>query len=133
MESLSVLIMEKNKETGYLERELGSYTISNNGNLIDSIYMIRENDKDTVHLRLTTERDVEDWEFSEILDYYDEDVLKDIVLSLEEVEDAYNPMWEVTFEFIDSQRKMENTLQDILNKHKKELDEIYNEIKKEEE
>jgi hypothetical protein len=133
MESLSVLIMEKNKETGYLERELGSYTISNNGNLIDSIYMIRENDKDTVHLRLTTEKDVEDWEFSEILDYYDEDVLKDIVLSWEEVEDAYNPMWEVTFEFIDSQHKMENILQDILNKHKKELDAIYNEIKKEEE
>lgn len=133
MESLSVLIMEKNKETGYLERELGSYTISNNGNLIDSIYMIRENDKDTVHLRLTTEKDVEDWEFSEILDYYDEDVLKDIVLSWKEVEDAYNPMWEVTFEFIDSQHKMENILQDILNKHKKELDAIYNEIKKEEE
>ncbi|HSQ33346.1 MAG TPA: DUF6762 family protein [Peptostreptococcaceae bacterium] len=132
MEPLSVLIMQKNKETGYLESELGSYTVSNNGNLIDNIYMVHENEKDIVHLKLTTERDVEDWEFSEILDYYDEDILKDSVLSFEEVEDAYNPTWEVTFEFVESQNKMQDKLQDILNKHKIELDEIYNEIKKEE-
>lgn len=132
METVSVLLMEKNKETGYLERELGSYTISDNGNLIDSIYMVHENEKDIVHLKLTTERDVEDWEFSEILDYYDEDVLKDVVLSFEEVDDTHNPTWEVTFEFIESQNKMQDKLQDILNKHKKELDEIYHEIQKEE-
>jgi hypothetical protein len=131
METVSVLLMEKNKETGYLERELGSYTISDNGNLIDSIYMVHENEKDIVHLKLTTERDVEDWEFSEILDYYDEDILKDFVLSCKEVDDTYNPMWEVTFEFTESQSKMENKLQEILDKHKKELDEVYNEIKKE--
>ena len=129
METVSVLLMEKNKETGYLERELGSYTISDSGNLIDSIYMVHENEKDIVHLKLTTERDVEDWEFSEILDYYDEDILKDIILSFEEVEDTYNPMWEVTFEFIESHSKLESKLQDILDKHKKELNAIYDEIK----
>ena len=132
MEPLSVLIMQKNKETGFLERELGSYTLSNNGNLIDSIYVVNEDEYDIVHLQLTTERDVEDWEFSEILDYYDEDIFKDIVLSFKEVEDTYNPTWEVTFEFIESQSEMKNKLQSIVDIHKKELDEIYDELKNEE-
>lgn len=132
MEPLALLIMQKNKETGYFEREVGSYTVSSNADLVDSIYMIHENEKNIVHLKLTTERDVEDWEFSEILDYYDEDIFKDIILSCEEVEDVYNPTWEVAFEFIESQGEMQNKLQEIVNIHKKELDEIYNELKKEE-
>lgn len=129
MESSGLILMEKNKENGYFEREIGTYSITNNLNLIESIYMINKDEKSIIYLKLTTDRDVEDWEFSAILDYYDDEILKDAVLSFEEVEDAYNPTWKVTFEFIDSQEGMQIKLEDILNKHKNELDEVYNEIK----
>lgn len=129
MEPFVVILMEKNKENGFLENEMGRYPIADYGNLIDSIYVIKEEEKDIVHLKVTTEKEVMDWEFSAILDYYDEEALMEGVLSYKEVEEAYNPTWKVMFELIPSQEKMKKKLEDILSKHKKELEEVYNEIK----
>ncbi|CAH2212535.1 DUF6762 family protein [Tepidibacter aestuarii] len=133
MESFALVLMQKNKETLEIEKEIGSYTISSNLDLINGIYMACEDEKNIVHLKLTTEKDVEDWEFSAILDYYDDEVLNDIVLSVKEIEDAYNPTWEVTFEFVDSKDGMQSKIEAILDKHKKELDDVYAEIKDREE
>ncbi|WP_099191216.1 DUF6762 family protein [Tepidibacter mesophilus] len=133
MESFALILMQKNKETLEIEKEIGSYTISDNLDLIDGIYMTSEDEKNIVHLKLTTEKDVENWEFSAILDYYDDEVLNQLVLSVKEIEDAYNPTWEVTFEFVDSQDGMQSKIEAILDKHKKELDDVYAEIKDKEE
>ncbi|WP_141228403.1 DUF6762 family protein [Anaeromicrobium sediminis] len=121
--------MEKNKESGVLEKEIENYTISNHGNLIESIYMIHEEEKDLVYVKITTDKDVEDWEFPAILDYYDEDTLKNVALSCKEIEDTYNPTWEVVVEFIPIQDEMQKKLQALLNKHKEQLDEVYDTIK----
>ncbi|MCT4509653.1 MAG: hypothetical protein N4A48_13025 [Tepidibacter sp.] len=133
MESFALVLMQKNKETLEIEKEIGSYTIGSNVDLIDGIYMTCEDEKNIVHLKITTEKDVEDWEFSAILDYYDDEVLNGIVLSVKEIEDAYNPTWEVTFEFVDSQDGMQSKIESIIDKHKKELDDVYAEIKDREE
>lgn len=133
MESFALVLMQKNKETLEIEKEIGSYTISSNLDLIDGIHMTCEEEKNIVHLKLSTEKDVEDWEFSAILDYYDDEVLNGMVLSIKEIEDAYNPTWEVTFEFVDSQDGMQSKIESILDKHKKELDDVYAEIKDREE
>ncbi|WFD09351.1 DUF6762 family protein [Tepidibacter hydrothermalis] len=133
MESFALILMQKNKETLEIEKEIGSYTIGSNLDLINGIYMTCEDEKNIVHLKLTTEKDVEDWEFSAILDYYDDEVLNELILSVKEIEDAYNPTWEVDFEFVDSQDGMQSKIESILDKHKKELDEVYAEIKDKEE
>ncbi len=133
MEPFTIMIMEKNKESELLEKEVGSYTISQYGNLIHNIYMMGKEEKSIVYMKITTDKDVEDWEFSAILDYYDEEVLKEIVLSCREVEDTYNPVWEVTFEFVPSQEGMQKKLEEILTIHKQELDEVYAEIKEKQE
>ena len=129
METNAIIIMEKNSVTGILEREVGVYSISNDLNLVDGIYMMKVDDKEIVHLKLTTDRDVEDWEFSAILDYYDDEIYNDEVISISEVEDTFNPVWELTFELLGFEDDMEEKLERILAKHSKELSEVYEEIK----
>ncbi|TCO74561.1 DUF6762 family protein [Marinisporobacter balticus] len=129
MESFSVILMEKNKESGLLEKEIENYTITNHGNLIERIYMMHEDEKDLVYVRITTDKDVEDWEFSAILDYYDEDILKDVALSCKEIDETYNPTWEVILAFIPTHEDMQKKLEDLLNKHKHTLDQVYDTIK----
>ncbi len=129
MESFALMLMQKNKETGEIEKEIGSYTVSNNLDLISGIYMTCEDGKNIVHLKISTEKDVKDWEFSAVLDYYDDEVLSGLALCVKEIEDAYNPTWEVDFEFVDSQGGMQSKIEAILDKHRQELDEVYAEIK----
>ncbi|MBB6217726.1 hypothetical protein HNQ80_003849 [Anaerosolibacter carboniphilus] len=128
MEALVLMLMEKDPETGVFSNEVGSYTIQEHGNLVEGIYLIHKEEQDLVFLKLTTDRDVDDWEYDAVLDYYDMDVMKETVLSIEESE-GYNPVWEVSFEFMDSQDGMESLLAAILGKHRLILDEVYEAIK----
>lgn len=134
MEPVVVMMMEKDLDTGFLSKEKGSYTIREDGNLIDSIYMVQDEGLEIVHVKLTTDRDVEDWEYAAILDYYDQDQLKDMILSFEEIEESYNPTWEITMPFTQGQLDMEDRLNHLLKDHKNQLIRVYGEIehKKEE-
>ena len=120
--------MEKDRITGFLHREIGSYTIENNGELIESIYLYDEDDKARVNLRLTVERDVEDWEFSAIFEEYDMSDLEQHINTFIELDEFFNPVWEVTFDFIENQNAMERILDTIMSLHKQELDRVYGEI-----
>ncbi len=134
MEQMVVMLMEKEKDTGYLTKEIGSYRVMEGGVYINTIYLVDQKGEKTVHLRLTTDRDLEDWEYAAVFDYYDTDVFGQSNLSIVEVEEEFNPVWEITFPFIDSQEGMENILESILAIHKTELNSTYEGIldKKEE-
>lgn len=123
MEETTVILMERNKETGYLEKEINSYTLQENGNLVDGIYLVKENDTEIIHLKLTTDRDVEDSEFDAIYDNYNGEEFGEMITSIEEVDDTYNPTWEVVFPFIENRDIFQNKLQEVLNRHKEILDE----------
>ncbi|MGN1230890.1 MAG: DUF6762 family protein, partial [Anaerotignum sp.] len=69
MEETVIVIMLKDAETGFLEKELGAYSISENGELIFNIYA--EGEEKKVVLRLTCERELQDWEYDAVYDYYD--------------------------------------------------------------
>lgn len=137
MEPMVVMLMEKEQDTGYLTKEIGSYRIMEGGQYIDSIYLTNKEGERTVHLRLTTDRDLEDWEYEAVFDYYDTEVFGQQIRSIVEVvevEEEFNPVWEITFPFIDSQEGMETMLERILTIHKTELNSTYEGIqdKKEE-
>lgn len=124
-----IVIMLKNKQTGFLEKEIGNYTIDENEGLIVNVFATEEESEIKVHLKLTVDRDVEDWEFDAIYDYYDEETVKSEALEVLEVEDCYNPTWEVIFDFINSQEGMEEKLNKILECHRKEINDVYEAIK----
>ena len=129
MEETVIVIMQKNKGTGFLERELGSYSVSSSENLIYNIFALEDEGKISVHMRLTTERDLADWEFSAVFDYYDAEPLLKECDTVESDDSLYNPMWEVRFDFSESQRGMEDKISTILDIHKTELDSVYEAIK----
>ena len=79
----------------------------------------------TVFLKLTCERDVSDWEYNAILDYYDTETVKPFVDTIEELEEEYNPVWLVSFPFLEQQQQMEQKLCSILQAHQKELNSVY--------
>lgn len=127
MEETVIVIMLKDEETGFLEKELGAYSISENGELIFNIYA--EGEEKKVVMRLTCERELQDWEYDAVYDYYDTETVGALVDSIEEEDGHYDPVWVVTFPFAEEQDVMEQKLTDILDAHKEELLSVYEAIK----
>ncbi|MGN0135575.1 DUF6762 family protein [Anaerotignum sp.] len=127
MEETVIVIMLKDAETGFLEKELGAYSLSENSELIFNIYA--EGEEDQVVMRLTCERELQDWEYDAVYDYYDTETVGALVDSIEEEDGHYDPVWVVTFPFTKEQDAMEEKLTTILNAHKEELLSVYEAIK----
>ena len=110
MEEAAIVLMLKEKESGFLTKELGCYTVSGKESLLDRIY---------------AEKEAEDWEYDAIFDYYDADALQDVVDTVAEEEGHLNPVWVVTFPFVDEAEAMEQRLSAILQAHDAELQSVY--------
>ncbi|WMI80461.1 DUF6762 family protein [Anaerotignum sp. MB30-C6] len=128
MEEAVIVIMLKDKETGFLEKELGSYTLSENVGMVYNIYAEQADEGKKVVLRLTCNKEIEDWEYDAIFDYYDTEVLSTIADGVEEEDGHYNPVWVVRFPYSDVYEEMEHRLSDIIEIHNKELLSVYDAI-----
>lgn len=134
MEETYLVLMLKDKETGFLDKELSAYKIGDNEDLIVNIFVTEEeDDKLIVHLKITTDKDCEDWEFDAIYDYYDNAIYDGLILSFSEETEVYNPTFLLTFEYNDNDSEMENFIRKILALHKNELNDVYEAIKDKEE
>ncbi len=127
LEETFLVLMLKDKNTGFFEKELCAYNIQENEEFIVNMYAEEYNNNTMVHIKLTTNKEVEDWEFDAIYDYYDVDIFKEIG-NCQEVEDCFNPTWEIVVPFLEKE-EMEQTITDILAIHKKEIFEVYETIK----
>ena len=128
MEETVIVIMLKDEKTGFLDKELGSYTLSEDSELIFNIYA-EGGEGDTIVLRLTCNKELQDWEYDAVYDYYDMDAVKALVDDMEEEDGHYDPVWIVRFPFIEDQDAMEAKLSQIIEAHKKELLSVYDVIK----
>ena len=125
MEETTIVIMLKDEETGFLDQELGSYSVPERAELIWSIY-VKSNE---VVLRLSCDRELEDWEYEAVFDYYDTEPVGALVDTIIEEEGHCDPVWIVGFPFIDDQDAMEGKLAKILQAHEKELRSVCDAIK----
>ncbi|HCT63907.1 MAG TPA: hypothetical protein DIC60_01280 [Lachnospiraceae bacterium] len=128
MEETVIVIMLKDSKTGFLEKELGCYKITEDENLIYNTYAVEDGEKTKVFMKLTTDREVEDWEFEAIYDYYDNETISPFVTSIEEDTECYNPTWCITFDFVSNIEEMEEKIGRILKLHKQELQSVYEAI-----
>ena len=127
MEDTVIVIMLKDAETGFLEKELGAYTLPENGGLVFNIYA--EGEEKNVVLRLTCDRELQDWEYDAVYDYYDPETVGALVDSIEEEDGHYDPVWVAHFPFAEEQDVMEEKLRAILDAHQEELLSVYEAIK----
>jgi len=125
MEETVIVIMLKDAETGFLEKELGAYSLPENSGLIFNIYAEGE----TVVLRLTCDKELQDWEYDAVYDYYDPETVGPLVDSIEEEDGHFDPVWVVRCPFAEEQEVMEEKLADILQAHQEELLSVYEAIK----
>ena len=123
------VIMLKNKETGFLEKELGSLNINKNDEYIVNLFVLKEDDGEKLHLRISTDRDVEDWEYGAIFDNYNYDSYGDNVIEIDETDNDYNPVWEIVIDYDDNLSVVEERVAEILDIHSNELKRVYEEIK----
>jgi hypothetical protein len=123
-----IVIMLKDSETGFLDKELASLTLNENEDYIVNLFAIDEADGRKLHIRLSTGRDVSDWEYEAIFDYYDSNCFGDSVISVTDIDDDYNPAWEVIMDYDEDIAALEEKVIDVLSKHKTEMNDVFETI-----
>lgn len=126
MEESAIILMLKEAETGFLVKEMGSYAVEER--LIHKIYAQEIAGEVKVFLCLTCDKELEDWEYSAVFDYYDTEVFGEEIESIQEEEGFANPCWTLVFSFILQQEAMEEKLNKILRVHEDELQSVYEAI-----
>ena len=128
MDDTIIVIMLKNKNTGFLEKELASLDLTENVEYIVNIFAVDEEDCRKLHIKLSTERDVADWEYSAIYDYYDTDSFNGKAQVID-ADDDYNPVWELVIDYVDDIPILEEKVAELLAIHKKEIEDVFETIK----
>ena len=83
MDYSSLILMEKDKETGIVVKEVGSYNVSEGAEHIKSFYVLG----DAVYIKFDTNKDVEEWEYSAIYDVFNMNSFEQEGFEIEEVEE----------------------------------------------
>ncbi len=109
MDFSAVVLMEREKETNFLVKELGSYEVHDGAEYITKLFY----DGEKVNLYFDTNKEVEDWEFSAIYDLFDENAFSGVVSSLEVYDEEFNPTWIVTFDYDEDHGVFAERLNDI--------------------
>ncbi len=124
MDFSSIVLMEKDKETKFLTRELGSYQVNEGAEYITKLFY----DGEKINLYFDTNKDVEEWEFSAIYDLFDEESFHDIVNSIELYDEEFNPTWVVTFDYDEDHNILSSRLNDICARVKEAIEKVFNDI-----
>lgn len=128
MEESAIVVMLKDQATSFLEKELGCYTVAQGVENVFGVYAVEEADETRVVLKLSCEKELSDWEYDAVFDYYDTEELEQLVDSIEEEEGHFNPVWKIVFPFSQEPNEMEEKLSAILEIHKRELESVYEAI-----
>lgn len=104
----SLVLMERDKDTNFLVKELGSYEVSDGAQYVTKFFY----QEDKVNMFFDTAKDVEEWEYTAIYDLFSEEEFINEGFSFEQVDDEYNPTWLLKFNFSEDHLVM----QEIINK-----------------
>ena len=66
MDFSSLVLMEKDKDTGFITKELGSFQVSEGALFVKKLFVLNGE----VNLLFDTNKDVEEWEYSAIYDLF---------------------------------------------------------------
>lgn len=129
MDFSSLVLMEKDKETGFITKELGSFEVNEGALFVRKLY---EQDN-VVYLYFDTNKDVEEWEYSAIYDLFNVDSFKDAGYEIEEVDDEYNPTYLLKMDYKEEHNEMKKLIDDAVNLIEEEMENVFEAIKGKEE
>lgn len=129
MDFSSLVLMEKDKETGFITKELGSFEVEEGALYVVKLYVI----DNVVNLYFDTNKDVEEWEYSAIFDLFNQEAFVDAGFEIEEDEEEYNPTYILKMPYIDDYSQMKESLNKALSIIKAEMENVFEAIKGKEE
>ncbi len=124
MDKYNILVlMEKNRATGFFIQTIDSYKIDSGLELIENAYLSEEEGEYFIFLVLTT-ADVEDYQYYGIYDLYNEEVFSKFNIDLLDGSGEYNPRWIVKLKYNEKRSEMESIINELLEIHKAELQRV---------
>jgi hypothetical protein len=125
MEFSSLVLMEKEKGTGFIVKELGSYEVGEGAEHIVKLFY----DGEKVNLYFDTHKDVEEWEYSAIFDLFETEQFEQRGYVIEEIDNEYNPTWLIKFEFDEEHSVMADKFDELCAIIKASVDKVFEDIK----
>ncbi|WP_061995546.1 DUF6762 family protein [Clostridium sp. ATCC 25772] len=125
MEFSSLVLMEREKETNYLVKELGSYEVGEGAEYVTKLFY----DGDEINLYFDTQRDVEEWEYTAIYDVFNEGKFEEKGFNIDVYDEEYNPTWIIKFQYDEEHEIIKEKLEKICLLIKQEMEKAFSEIK----
>lgn len=129
MDFSSLVLMEKDKKTGFITKELGSFEVNEGALYVRKLFVI----DNIVNLYFDTNKDVEEWEYSAIYDLFNKDVFIENGFEIDEDLDEYNPTFILKFKYSDEYIDMKEMIDKAVNLISKEMDNVFKNIEGKEE
>lgn len=129
MDFSSLVIMEKDKETGYIKKELGSFEVTEGAVYVTKLYEI----DGIVYLYFDTHKDVEEWEYSAIYDLFNTEVFQESGFKISEDDEEYNPTYILEMPYKEEHSEMKELLDKAVELIEQEMHNVFNAIQGKEE
>lgn len=129
MDYSSLILMERDNETGFVSKEVGSFQVSEGAEFVKNFYV----KGDTVYFIFDTKEDVEEWQYSAIYDLFDYELFKGEGLDIEGIEDEYNPTFLVKFEYKDDYDYLKEKLDLCIELVEESMEKVFKDIEGKEE
>lgn len=129
MDYSSLILMERDNETGFVSKEVGSFQVSEGAEFVKNFYV----KGDEVYFVFDTKEDVEEWQYSAIYDLFNYELFKGEGLDIEDVEDEYNPTFLVKFEYNDDYDYLKDKLDLCIELVEEAMEKVFKDIEGKEE
>ena len=113
--------MEKDKETGFITKELGSFEVNEGALYVKKLFVL----DNEVNLYFDTNKDVEEWEYSAIYDLFSIKRFEEEGFRIEEELDEYNPTFILKFPYKEEHLEMKDVLDKVVELINEEMEKVF--------
>ena len=121
MDFSSLVLMEKDKETGFITKELGSFEVNEGALYVKKLFVL----DNEVNLYFDTNKDVEEWEYSAIYDLFSIKRFEEEGFRIEEELDEYNPTFILKFPYKEEHLEMKDVLDKVVELINEEMEKAF--------
>ncbi|MFT8342710.1 DUF6762 family protein [Clostridium beijerinckii] len=125
MDFSSLVLIEKDKETGFIKKELGSFEVNEGALFVKKLYVL----DDIVYMYFDTNKNVEEWEYSAIYDLFNNEAFNEKGYEIEEDLEEYNPTYIIKFNYVDDYDVMKGKIQEAVSIIDNEMNAVFEAIK----
>ena len=125
MDFSSLVLMEKDKETGFIKKELGSFEVNEGALYVKKLFVL----DGIVNMYFDTNKNVEEWEYSAIYDLFDVEPFEEKGYEVTEDLDEYNPTYIINFKYEDDYETMKEKINECLSLIKSGMEDVFEAIK----